>query len=150
MTKMISRREFNELLGSGALAMDFGGRKAVASDNGDVGWVSDDPHLSGNYLPVEREIDADNLPVIAGRIPLDLSGAYMRNGPNPLFKADLLCLSNGRRRHDPRTLFRERPGSIPQPLRPNRWPQGRAPSWPCHLWQFHAPGSDRSGAHRPG
>ena len=26
------------------------------------------------------------LPVIAGRIPPGLSGAYMRNGPNPLFK----------------------------------------------------------------
>jgi carotenoid cleavage dioxygenase-like enzyme len=86
MSKTISRREFNELMGLSAVALGFCGPSARASENGDVGWTSDDPHLSGNYLPVEREIDADNLPVIAGRIPLDLNGAYMRNGPNPLFK----------------------------------------------------------------
>ncbi len=44
------------------------------------------PHLSGNYLPVAREVDAANLQVISGRIPPGLSGAYMRNGPNPHFK----------------------------------------------------------------
>ena len=86
MPKQISRREFNELLGLGAVALGFGGGKAIASENGDVSWSSEDPHLSGNYLPVEREIDVDNLQVISGRIPKDLSGAYMRNGPNPLFK----------------------------------------------------------------
>jgi carotenoid cleavage dioxygenase-like enzyme len=86
MTKTVSRREFNELLGLSVLALGFGGREALASETGDVGWTSGDPHLSGNYLPVEREIDADKLPVMAGRIPPDLSGAYMRNGPNPLFK----------------------------------------------------------------
>src|ERR1700689_175798 len=86
MTKNISRREFNEALGLSALAFGLGGRKALASENGDVTWSSDDPHLSGNYLPVEREIDVDNLQVIAGRIPHDLRGAYVRTGPNPLFK----------------------------------------------------------------
>jgi carotenoid cleavage dioxygenase-like enzyme len=86
VTKTISRREFNELLGLAALTIGFGGRKALASENGDVDWTSDDPHLSGNYLPVAREVDAANLPLISGRIPRDLSGAYMRNGPNPLFK----------------------------------------------------------------
>lgn len=86
MSGAISRREFNELLGLSAVVIGFGGRTALAAENGDVGWTSDDPHLSGNYLPVEREIDANNLPVIAGRIPSGLSGAYMRNGPNPLFK----------------------------------------------------------------
>jgi carotenoid cleavage dioxygenase len=92
MSKTISRREFNQLLGSSALAMGLVRRKAVAAGNGngngngDVDWTSDDPHLSGNYLPVAREIDAANLPVISGRIPHDLSGAYMRNGPNPRFK----------------------------------------------------------------
>jgi carotenoid cleavage dioxygenase-like enzyme len=86
MTKNISRREFNEALGLSAIALGLGGRKVLASENGDVGWSSDDPHLSGNYLPVECEMDADYLSVIAGRIPPDLKGAYMRNGPNPLFK----------------------------------------------------------------
>ncbi len=49
-------------------------------------WTSDDPHLSGNFMPIGPEIDADDLPVIAGRIPPELRGSYMRNGPNPEFK----------------------------------------------------------------
>ena len=59
---------------------------ARALETADITWVSDDPYLSGNFAPVGPEIDAADLPVIAGRIPEDLSGAYMRNGPNPLFK----------------------------------------------------------------
>lgn len=86
MSTILSRREFNELMGFSALALGLGGNAAFALDNGDVDWTSDDPHLSGNYLPVSREIDVANLPVISGRIPRDLSGAYMRNGPNPRFK----------------------------------------------------------------
>ena len=53
---------------------------------GAIDWASDDPHLSGNFAPVGPEIDAGELPVVAGRIPEELSGAYLRNGPNPLFK----------------------------------------------------------------
>jgi carotenoid cleavage dioxygenase-like enzyme len=49
-------------------------------------WTSDDPHLMGNFMPIGPEIDADDLPVIAGHIPADLSGTYLRNGPNPEFK----------------------------------------------------------------
>lgn len=52
----------------------------------EIGWVSDDPHLSGNFAPIGREVNVADLPVVAGRIPEDLSGVYMRNGPNPLFK----------------------------------------------------------------
>jgi carotenoid cleavage dioxygenase-like enzyme len=88
MVSSISRRDFNGLMMSGAVAVGLGiGESfATASETGDVSWTSDDPHLSGNYLPVAREVDAPNLSVISGRIPPDLSGAYMRNGPNPLFK----------------------------------------------------------------
>ncbi len=46
----------------------------------------DDPHLSRNFLPVQREVDARDLRVVSGRIPADLRGVYMRNGPNPEFK----------------------------------------------------------------
>ena len=53
---------------------------------GAIDWASDDPHLSGNFAPIGPEIDAGDLPVVAGRIPQELSGAYLRNGPNPLFK----------------------------------------------------------------
>jgi carotenoid cleavage dioxygenase-like enzyme len=52
----------------------------------DIAWTSSNPHLSGNFAPVGREIEASDLPVISGRIPPDLSGAYMRNGPNPLYE----------------------------------------------------------------
>ena len=38
--------------------------------------------LRGNFAPVTREIDAVDLP-IAGRIPSELSGLYVRNGSNP-------------------------------------------------------------------
>jgi carotenoid cleavage dioxygenase-like enzyme len=42
------------------------------------------PDLNGPLSPVEHEIDAADLPVI-GRIPDDLRGVYLRNGPNPKF-----------------------------------------------------------------
>jgi carotenoid cleavage dioxygenase len=40
--------------------------------------------LIGPFAPVGREIDAPELPVI-GKIPHDLRGVYLRNGPNPKF-----------------------------------------------------------------
>jgi carotenoid cleavage dioxygenase len=49
-------------------------------------WTADDPHLMGNFMSIRPEIDAEDLPVIAGRIPPELRGSYMRNGPNPEFK----------------------------------------------------------------
>jgi carotenoid cleavage dioxygenase len=39
-------------------------------------------HLRGNYAPVGREVTAFDLPV-RGAIPRELSGLYLRNGPNP-------------------------------------------------------------------
>ncbi|MGV0908755.1 carotenoid oxygenase family protein [Martelella sp. FOR1707] len=51
-----------------------------------IAWQSDNPHLSGNFAPVGREIDASALEVIEGRIPEELSGAYIRNGPNPRYE----------------------------------------------------------------
>lgn len=88
MTSDLTRRDFTRLVGSGVFAAASlrGGQLAFAADAADVAWSSSDPYLSGNFLPVQREVDAGDLPVIAGRIPPDLSGAYMRNGPNPLFK----------------------------------------------------------------
>lgn len=40
------------------------------------------PYLKGNFSPVQAEITADDLPVI-GELPPDLSGMFVRNGPNP-------------------------------------------------------------------
>lgn len=53
---------------------------------GGMGWTSDNPHLRDHFEPVGDELDQADLPVTFGRIPDDLKGAYMRNGPNPLFK----------------------------------------------------------------
>jgi len=39
-------------------------------------------HLRGNYAPVPSEVTAFDLPV-QGAIPRELSGLYLRNGPNP-------------------------------------------------------------------
>jgi carotenoid cleavage dioxygenase-like enzyme len=40
------------------------------------------PYLDGNFAPVDKEITTDSLKVI-GEIPPDLSGMFVRNGPNP-------------------------------------------------------------------
>jgi carotenoid cleavage dioxygenase len=41
-------------------------------------------HLSGVFAPQRDEVDVADLPV-TGEIPADLSGSYLRNGPNPRF-----------------------------------------------------------------
>lgn len=69
------------MAGHAMLPMAWAGELPV-----DVPWRSDDPHLSGNFLPVLRETDAVDLKVSSGRIPADLRGVYMRNGPNSEFK----------------------------------------------------------------
>ena len=42
------------------------------------------PFLSHNFAPVKEETNADDLKVI-GELPPDLSGMFVRNGPNPQF-----------------------------------------------------------------
>lgn len=42
------------------------------------------PFLSGNFAPVREEIDQQDLKVI-GELPSELSGMFVRNGPNPQF-----------------------------------------------------------------
>lgn len=42
------------------------------------------PFLSGRYAPVHDEIDVADL-TVEGVLPNDLTGAYLRNGPNPEF-----------------------------------------------------------------
>ena len=47
-------------------------------------WVDDidNPYMQGYFAPIDREVSADELPVVAGEIPRDLAGGYFRNGPN--------------------------------------------------------------------
>lgn len=49
-------------------------------------WTSNDPHLSGAFAPVFEEVTSDDLQVVEGRIPPELAGTYLRNGPNPQFE----------------------------------------------------------------
>ncbi len=48
-------------------------------------WSSNHLFLQGINAPVFKEVDLNNLK-ITGEIPSDLSGIYMRNGPNPFLK----------------------------------------------------------------
>jgi len=87
----ISRRAFNGLVAGSAAAAAVpallgGSRPVRALETADLDWTSDDPHLSGNFMPIGPELDVADLEVVAGAIPPELSGAYMRNGPNPQFK----------------------------------------------------------------
>lgn len=43
------------------------------------------PYLNGNFAPVREEITTDTLKVI-GELPTNLSGMFVRNGPNPQWK----------------------------------------------------------------
>lgn len=42
------------------------------------------PYLDGNFSPIQAEMTVNNLPVI-GKLPSDLCGMFVRNGPNPQF-----------------------------------------------------------------
>src|SRR5512146_3255796 len=42
------------------------------------------PYLLGAYAPTRDEVAAECTEVV-GRVPADLRGAYVRNGPNPQF-----------------------------------------------------------------
>lgn len=85
----MNRRDFHRLGLASAAVLGAGAAPWSSAWSGepvDVTWASENPHLSGNFLPVQREVDVGDLKVTAGRIPPDLRGVYMRNGPNPQFK----------------------------------------------------------------
>ena len=45
------------------------------------------PYRTGAWTPNTEELDATDLEVIAGELPQDLQGVYLRNTENPLFEA---------------------------------------------------------------
>lgn len=45
--------------------------------------AAQNPYLMGNFAPVDEEVTTTELEV-AGRIPIELTGRYLRNGPNPV------------------------------------------------------------------
>ena len=155
----ITRRGFGGLA-SGAVAAGLGLSAAKALETADITWVSDDPYLSGNFAPVGPELDSADLPVIAGRIPPDLSGAYMRNGPNPLFKPisytypmdgdgmiHAVYLDNGRARYRNRFV---RTSSLAVERRAGRAVYGGLaqlkPVDPALVWPGENPGPVKNGA----
>ncbi|MGK7940570.1 MAG: carotenoid oxygenase family protein [Crocosphaera sp.] len=48
-------------------------------------WKSSNSFLQGINAPVFEEVEIHNLK-ITGKIPIELQGMYVRNGPNPMFK----------------------------------------------------------------
>ena len=84
----MNRRDFHRLAlsGTAAAAGSVSSTSGWAHEPVDAPWASRDPHLSENFLPVRNEADAGNLKVRSGRIPADLRGVYMRNGPNSEFR----------------------------------------------------------------
>jgi carotenoid cleavage dioxygenase-like enzyme len=48
---------------------------------------TENPWCEGNYLPVDSEVTAFDLPV-TGKIPEELEGRFLRNGPNPMQESD--------------------------------------------------------------
>lgn len=49
--------------------------------------TSTNPFLSGNLAPVDTETTAFDLTVV-GKLPTELNGRYLRNGPNPIGQVD--------------------------------------------------------------
>lgn len=45
---------------------------------------NENPYLAGNFAPVEEETTSFDLPVVQGRLPEELTGRYLRIGPNPV------------------------------------------------------------------
>jgi carotenoid cleavage dioxygenase-like enzyme len=63
------------------MAGDIGVRRRI--ETGELNALNAlNPYVQGLYEPVARETTALELPVI-GKIPSDLHGAFLRNGPNP-------------------------------------------------------------------
>lgn len=47
----------------------------------------DHPYLKGAWTPQHEEVNASDLRVLAGRVPADIDGVYLRNTQNPLMQA---------------------------------------------------------------
>lgn len=54
-------------------------------DNDTPFGTSHGPFLTGEFAPNTEELELTELPV-EGKIPDDLNGVYLRNGPNPMFE----------------------------------------------------------------
>jgi carotenoid cleavage dioxygenase len=76
---------FAAMRGGGAAWAAAGPRSAGSTTAGSEGGATDSryPFLEGAFTPLTEEVTAFDLPV-TGRIPRELNGRYLRNGPNVL------------------------------------------------------------------
>ena len=51
-----------------------------------VAQATENPYIAGAYAPTMDELTLHGLEVVEGRIPDDLNGVYVRNGPNPQYE----------------------------------------------------------------
>jgi len=61
------------------------GAVSTLRDTPDWIYELDNPYLHGVYAPTVNEMQAEELRVM-GELPMDLVGAYFRNGPNPRYR----------------------------------------------------------------
>ncbi len=82
----LNRREFltHATASSAVLALANGWPLACADDGKEKSAWPANPYLQGPFAPVHEETTADNLKVI-GKLPPELDGMFVRNGPNPQF-----------------------------------------------------------------
>lgn len=99
-----------------------GASKTLASTE----WLSSNPYLTGVFAPVRSEISADDLPVI-GRLPQDMDGMFIRNGPNPQFtpRANYHLFDGDGMLHGV-TIRGGRAGYLNRYVRTESWKQERA------------------------
>ena len=50
-----------------------------------------DPLLRGNFAPCGREMSYEVANIVQGKIPTDITGIYMRNGPDPVYLPENKC-----------------------------------------------------------
>jgi carotenoid cleavage dioxygenase len=80
-----SRREFLSSTAIAGFLLVHGGRMSYCrAEDAPPDVNADNPFLKGNFAPVHEEVTAEKLPII-GQLPAELSGMYVRNGPNPQF-----------------------------------------------------------------
>ncbi|HEY5647645.1 MAG TPA: carotenoid oxygenase family protein [Pseudomonadales bacterium] len=84
----MKRRTFVSTLGSGVALSALIPPRRLLADQGGQTMYDARAYLDGNFGPVASEVTATDLPVI-GNLPPELSGRYLRNGPNPLGHVDL-------------------------------------------------------------
>jgi carotenoid cleavage dioxygenase len=81
----MTRRDFLQTVAAGSLLTLGPAPSWAEADDAPkkLSWPKS-PFLENNFAPVQEEITADALPV-AGKLPAELDGLFVRNGPNPQF-----------------------------------------------------------------